>query len=60
MELETRVWWRFMRCVVVQGLGRALLWIVMLSAAGTAGYLMATKCPQGMTCASEQKMKAAK
>jgi hypothetical protein len=57
MNLETRVWWRFMRCVVAQGIGRALMWIVLLSAAGAAGYLAATKCPQGMTCVDVQKMK---
>ena len=60
MELETRVWWRFMRCVVAQGLGRAVMWIILLSAAGAAGYLAATKCPPGMTCAAEPKMKATK
>lgn len=56
MELETRVWWRFMRCIVAQGIGRALMWVILLSAAGYALYKLPT-CPQGQICMIERKIK---
>lgn len=43
------LWLRIMRCVVVQGLGRALLWIILLGAAGYAAFNVTT-CEKGTTC----------
>lgn len=48
--------WRAMRCYVVQGAGRAILWVVLLSAAGYAAYKV-SECPSGRTCVQERKLK---
>jgi hypothetical protein len=48
---------RTMRCWIVQGMGRALLWMALLGAAGYAAYKTTTPCPDGQTCFSERKLK---
>jgi hypothetical protein len=48
------LWLRMMRCWIAQGLGRAVLWVVLLGAAGYAAYKV-SDCPQGQTCVQEAK-----
>jgi hypothetical protein len=53
------LWLRMMRCWIVQGLGKAVLWIVLIGGAGYAAYSV-QKCPDGQTCVQAQKMKGSK
>ena len=40
---------RVLRCMVVQGIGKALLWIALLGGVGYAAYKL-PQCDQGSTC----------
>lgn len=51
--------WRYWRCIFAQSVMKALIWIVLISAAGYAAY-KASNCPPGDVCASPQTMKAKK
>ena len=42
--VESRAWRRSLRCFVAQGVMKALLWIVLLGAAGYAAYKVETRC----------------
>lgn len=46
-------WWR---CFTVQGVAKALLWIVLLGGAGYAAFNK-DRCPKDQTCVQAQKMK---
>lgn len=50
------LWLRMMRCWIVQGLGKGLIWIMLISGAGYAAYKM-NDCPKDQTCVQDQKMK---
>lgn len=43
--------WRYWRCVLAQSFMKALLWIVLILAAGYAAY-MTNECPKDQTCVS--------
>ena len=57
-SIEWRAFMRFMRCVLAQGIMRALMWIVLVSAAGYAAYKILPDCPPGQTCFVEWKSKS--
>lgn len=47
---------RMLRCFTVQGVAKALLWIVLFGGAGYAAFKQSS-CPQDQTCVQERKSK---
>jgi hypothetical protein len=55
-SIEGRAWLRYARCLLAQGLGQAIMWIVLLGAAGYVAY-KATKCQEGQVCVDALTLK---
>ena len=50
------LWLRMMRCWLAQGLGKAVLWIILIGGAGYTAYKM-NDCPKDQTCYQAQRKK---
>ena len=50
------IYLKMFRCFIAQGIGKGLIWIMLLGGAGYAAYKV-NECPKEQTCAQVQKMK---